>query len=988
MSLQPKLVPVVFEGGLSQKIDPKLTIPGKFLTLVNAIRNKMGRWDKRHGYDQLSNSTSTSTISGAIALAVFDADLTLLTDKKLYSWSPASSKWFEKSDITSVSATTKQFLRNSYEQSVISSEVNLGIRVTAYQDTRGGVYAAVTEESSGAFLTSETQLHATAVKPKVIKCGQYLFVYYLVGAHLRVRRLDPQNPLTFDTEVSLATDLHASDTRYDVVNVGTHMAFAYNTTTPSLKVGYVTQVPAVASPTTGAPSPVTSSDAPSNCVTIHFGNNALWIGYHNGTNGTRVIAYNLDLSIRVAAATLEATTSPITQNITAVYNSTTAKVHFIYEVNAAAASNTFIKTATITTGGTIVTGTVLLRSVGLASKAFVYSGRVYVASVHDSSLQATHFLVRDDGFAVSKFTALNAGGLKTERQLSDIVAASDSVSTFSIMAQTKSQLISENSQLYTLKGIAKVSFDFSSDDAFHSAQLAGGNLHIAAGVLQSYDGFSAVEHGFHLFPEGATSAVQATGSIDVGTGSHVVVYTWVDNQGLIHRSAPSLPIAFTTTVGNQKVVVTIPTLRITAKKTSRTPVIIEVYRNEVPGGTVYYKVSSSASPLYNDPTVDTVSFTDTAASSTILSNEILYTTGNILDHISPPSCKLVSLFKGRIVLAGLEDRRTFWISKLSGKGEGVGFSDALEFIADIDITAQGVLDDKLVFFSTSQIRYVTGSGPNNAGQNSDLSEPTSIPTDVGCPYPNSVVSTPDGLMFKSQKGIYLLDSSLKPSYIGADVEDYNSLTIESAVLLEDDNQVRFATAEGTVLVYNYLFKEWSVFENLSAYDAVNWQGTYMILRPTSYVWQENDTYADNGSHIPLKLGSSWLQAAGLMGFQRIYSILLLGDYRSSHTLRVKIAYDFENHFEETYYFDADEALQIDENLFGVQTPFGTGIFGGSGSSVYQLICKLKRQKCQSVRFEIEDIATSSPGEAYSIAGAAFNVGVKRGTHKLPSAKVI
>ena len=79
---------------------------------------------------------------------------------------------------------------------------------------------------------------------------------------------------------------------------------------------------------------------------------------------------------------------------------------------------------------------------------------------------------------------------------------------------------------------------------------------------------------------------------------------------------------------------------------------------------------------------------------------------------------------------------------------------------------------------------------------------------------------PLGLMFKSEKGIYLLGRDFKVVYIGAAVEAYNSMTITSATLLADTNEVRFTTMEGRTLVYDYFHNRWATFTGQTAIDSV------------------------------------------------------------------------------------------------------------------------------------------------------------------------
>lgn len=984
--LQPQTIPVVFKGGLSGKTDPKVAVLGRLLTLQNVTHLKEGSYEKRYGHTALSaNSSGTfNQLSNILALSVFNNDLIATSDTKLYSWSPSADKWFEKSDVTSVSATVTPVIRNSFQQSQVDTATNQGVQVTAYKDSRGGIYAVVSDAATGAFILNETQLNASGDKPSVRACGNFLYVFYVVSGSLRCRRLNPVNAVAFDSEVSLVSDVHATNGHYDVVVSGAAMIVAYNNTTPVISVMYVTQVPAVGSALSGFPAQVTLAEAASNCIGISLGPTVLFIGYHNGTNGTRVTGRNLDLTQAFAPATLDATTSPITQNITSVYNSGISKAQFFYEVNAAAAINTLVKAGTVTEAGAVVAGTVLLRSVGLASKAFVYNNKSYTAVVFESTLQGTAFLIRDDGFINAKYNSGVSAGLVSSRHLPQTLSTSDA-SVFSIPNLLKSLISAENGKIFSLTGVGLCTIDFGSDSTFQNARL-GDNLHFATGILQAYDGFSAIEHGFHQFPEGVTTSIQAGGAVPVGTRSYKVVYEWIDNQGQIHRSAPSPAVSGTTSGGNQTVRLTIPTLRLTAKRGVRTNVTIGIYATTVsPAGTIYYKLNGS-SPLYNDPAVDSVTYDD-AANDSITGNEILYTTGGVLENIAPPSCTVIVKWGiDRLVLGGLENR-TLWISKPFKKGESVNFSDALEY--PIDVTALGVLNDKLILFRPSSMAYMAGTPPNAAGDDSSLSDPIEIPSDTGCPYPNSVVTTPLGVFYKSNKGIYLLTSKLEPIYIGADVEPYNNLTIESAVLVEDTNEVRFSTKEGTTLIYNTFFNEWYVSTGLPSFDAVVWQSTYTLLRSNSVVWTENKTTRlDAGQHVALRIGTSWLSIAGLQGFQRVWRILGLGDYKSQHKLRISLAYDFEPYFSEVDYFDTETGMAVTTNTYGTQSPYGTGNYGGNGSGVYQFRKHLARQKCQSFMVLIEDVPNSNPGEAYSFTGLSLECGVKKGAYKLPAAKSI
>jgi len=119
-------------------------------------------------------------------------------------------------------------------------------------------------------------------------------------------------------------------------------------------------------------------------------------------------------------------------------------------------------------------------------------------------------------------------------------------------------------------------------------------------------------------------------------------------------------------------------------------------------------------------------------------------------------------------------------------------------------------------------------------------------------------------------------------------------------------------------------------------------------------------YSDNGAFISMRLRTGWIQFAQVQGFQRIWEILLLGEYKSAHTLQVQIQFDFNSTVAQT--------MTI--------TP---------GSTVpYQWSFSPSRQKCESMRLTIQDVYTNTIGESYDLSNLAFYLGIKRGLNKLPA----
>ena len=150
--------------------------------------------------------------------------------------------------------------------------------------------------------------------------------------------------------------------------------------------------------------------------------------------------------------------------------------------------------------------------------------------------------------------------------------------------------------------------------------------------------------------------------------------------------------------------VIIPSLNLTQKN----DVYVEIYRT-TKNGTLFYRLnadneatkSQTFDPIINQATADYMSFLDKTPDSALINNEILYTTGGDLENTSPPSCSVISSFKNRLFLAGLENKLELRFSKLLNSKVGVEFNDTLSILVSQvggDITALKAMDDKLIIF--------------------------------------------------------------------------------------------------------------------------------------------------------------------------------------------------------------------------------------------------------------------------------------------------
>lgn len=984
MALPRALIPIPLGRGLDNKTDPKQVQIGKLAVLENAVFTKVERVGPRYGLTALGSNVlgSTSQIGSARELAAFKSELNLIDSNQFYTYSPASDAWLAKAPVAGAKAQSSSIVRNTYEQLNADSAIGTGYILYAWEDSSGGVRASIYDQASNQPLVNNALISATGSRPKASAAGNYLYVHYMdAGNTLKCARYNPGTPTAFEASVTLASNAHGTFPYLDVAVHGSNLVLAYRTSTPSIRVGFIRADGNFAGAIDGFPVPVTSAQDPSSCLAVYSyfqsdpTNDAIYVLFHDTTNGVRALIFNPQLSNAPSPIVVEAILT-VVRNI-GITSIAANQIKAWYEVDAGSTYNRYIKSNTLTKAGVAGTASVFLRSVGLHSKPFVYNSKNYMIVSFESTLQSTYFTVTDAGLIVNRISSANgAGNTNKAACLCKVSAYSSKV--FIVPTGVKGPLRSEGGQIFSVRGLQATRLDFDDTKLFRSAVL-GSNSHISAGMLLSYDGINLCESGFNVYPEGATSTAQdgVGGSLVAGTRQTCYLYEWTDQQGQIHRSAPSIPISTTTAGGASKINNVIPTLRLTSK----TNVSVVVYRT-VAAGTTFYRASSVTSPLLNDKTVDTVTYLDNTTDAAIISNEILYTTGGKVANFPPPSASFLVTYQNRIFLIGLEDENSIRYSKSYTLGEGVSFNDGFELRIDQGLEgarAGGVLDEKLILFKGNSIWVTAGLGPLDTGASDDLQDPQLVTSDVGISEPKSLVKTPIGLMFKSSKGYYLLDRSLQTAYIGAAVEDFNGLTVTSATLLEDVNQVRFTHSDGSAVIYDYFFNQWAVFTNYKAVAATSWNGSYIIARDSGTVYKEDKTsFLDQGVPVKLKLRTSWISTNTLQGFQRIYRALFLGDYLSKHLFVVRIGYDFEAHFREQYQIDTEAV--IGSNTYGQGSYYGSDTFiGGVLRGNEQFEVRPARQKCEAIRFEIEILnPTGFNGGGAAMSQLVLEIGQKMG----------
>ena len=1007
MALIKQPVNINFQAGLETKTDPFQLSPGQFLELNNSIFTTTGRLTKRNGYGNLTALPNDDQST----LTTFNDNL-IATGSNLYALSADTDQWLNQGIVQPVELSVLPLIRVSTSQTSPDTAISPnGLICLTYMDNSQAYYQ-ISDSVTGQQIINRQTLPATAVFPRTFLLGNYFIVTFLdtVGGatHLQYIAIPINNPSNPMAPADIASNVSSLSAGYDgvIVTTNNQLYLAWSATGTTIKVAFLTRSLAVS-----AAVSIASSSATLMSLAVDSILSRIFISYWDSSsmNG-HTTGYDYSLTVRMAPTqditgiVINELTSVVNNGVCTIFYTTTNDYGYDSSIRTDFTSTVIVTLPASGTGvGTVGATTIILRSVGLASKAFIASsGVIYVlvaygdtmqASADNDSNQPTYFLIDSTGKIYMKLAYSNGGGyaktqvLPSVNLLNDqyIVSYLNNDFLATVNKGTNLPTGTPSNAIYTQTGVNIAKFSLNTTQQ-HSVEIAG-TLNLTGGIFWEYDGVRPVENGFHVWPENVEATGSGSGgSITAGTYYYQFTYEWTNNQGNLERSAPSIPVSVTTTGSTSSITINVPTDRLTYKLTPN-PIRIVGYRWSV-AQQVYYQFTSLTSPTLNDTTIDYVTFTDTLSDLDILGNVILYTTGSVIENIGAPASIDSALFDNRVWLIDAEDQNLLWFSKQVIESVPVEMSDLLTYYVAPTTSAQGStgsltaiypMDDKLILFKKNAIYYINGTGPDNTGSNSQYSQSIFITAAVGCDNPNSIVLTPNGLMFESDKGIWLLGRDLSTNYIGAPVERYNGLTIESATAIPATTQVRFITNRIT-LMYDYFFNQWATHSNVLAISATLYQGLHTYMNSLGGVFQETpDLYLDGTVPVLLSLTTSWINIAGLQGYERFYFGNLLGTYLSPFTLDCTLAYD--------YNLSALQAIEVLPKDYvanwGGEASWGSGGPWGGPGNVFSARIFPEKQKCQSFQLSIQEVYDPSFGQAagqgLTLSGIQLTVGVKRGT---------
>lgn len=1000
MALQKQTISIPIANGLDTKTDSKQVTEGKALVLENARFQKTGKLSKRFGQTKLSSATSENDLSTYNLKAVVSDNeyIAVQTDEGVFGFSYGENSWQKQNSYggganAKVSFISKNHLAHHMTDQDTTDDGQFTAFICAQVSTSDPSYRL-----SSYLLTLKDNVTGL-IKSKAFEGGfDYPFckvlcvkvagqvkihVYYSDGTNIIRQIVDDTLDLYVDviTVVSFPTNpnnITPFMSQFDVCRNSTTTFFvkaSSNSTTLVLK-SYDFSGAAVNSTTYTMTTQLGINNRGMTCV---FTQNRLHIGW-TGNLAVMLLGRTAALASSINERKITTLIQPYEVSLCGVVTGGSSNIFVAWNESSTASSTISNKIATVevayTTSYTPLYSFNETSRLRLSSQLFNIDSKVFVIASEFDVISNVNYPQNNSFFLFNTTENIIAQTYSPALSYSMSDLCLPRVSNLSNVIRTNIRRFSslDLDVPTTFDSQSEFVLDFNYSFKDNTRVRVGDRFYLCNGSLIEMDKSNPHDNGFQFTPS-FIIATNIAGPSDpnlVGKNfSYCAIYEYYDSEGNITRSAPSYSVKTgVIPAGVNGISVSVSSFIGSLKYndiTGRKPVIV-VYRT-LNLGTIFYRVGEIEITL-NSGGAGT--FLDSIPDTSLQKAQALYTTGNVLQNDPAPSSTFCFSGGNRIFLGGLEEKDELAFSKQQLFGESVNFSDLFRIrvssgsLSDkTPISAGGFMDGKIIIFRNQSIYFCQGDGPNEVGLGS-FSNPEIISSDVGCTDPKSVLSTPMGLMFKSRKGIYILSRGMTVEYIGAPVEDFNSSNVVASSLSDKFNEARFYLENGVCLVYNYLFQTWSTITNQTSFDADIWQGLPVVIKGNSIYAETENLYTDGtaSSYYSMKFVSPWLKLGNIQGYQRVYQLWVIGDFKSPHTLKCKVYVDYIDSYFEEYSL----------------------VYNNTDSPQYQFQISLPIQKVESMKFEIFDNSQSGTGESFDLSSIQVEVGLKAGGYKLANTK--
>ncbi|NBW09300.1 MAG: hypothetical protein EBR82_14875 [Caulobacteraceae bacterium] len=406
----------------------------------------------------------------------------------------------------------------------------------------------------------------------------------------------------------------------------------------------------------------------------------------------------------------------------------------------------------------------------------------------------------------------------------------------------------------------------------------------------------------------------------------------------------------------------------------------------------------------------------------LLSQPVLYTVGGGLDNVAPPSALCMTVHQNRLVLGGADDATVVWFSKELSPTDAPGFNDALTIQIEDGgaVTGLASLESLLIIFKRGMTWLVPGDMPDDTGSavnrgyvSNTLGTPVRMPHGIGCVDHRSVIETPVGVFFKSERSIELLARDMSITPVGLKLDDTLSYYTEitSAIHNPKDTEVWFAlrdpnnTTSILFAVFNYTTDVWSkhfvdadafnpatlpmtIMDN-NVYFATAWIDPLGIQPEQTVVYKQTeskffDVTPEGRKYVLMSGQTAPIALNNVQGYQRLKRIRLMGSpiptlstgapqSREPHGMQIGVLTDY-----------APTGVNNGQQLATWTEAEADQIWAAQNKEVYEV--HLREQKGQKVSLGFQetapaDINALAHGYGTAFSNMAFVVGLKAGLDK-------
>jgi len=1006
-------------AGLNQSADPRSIEPPDLDELLDAQFDKVGGVQTRYPFGEIEDELfDGSTILGSGMRRVFanGDERVLFANRWLYSQNAQDDKWHLRDEHLAIAVDQVPVFQTTDEQITCDRAELDGVIVTAWTVSKTGgnkTYVAARDKDTGAIVLSPTALPGNAVTPRLVALESKILLFFSDGlGNLLVYALDPADPgaaLAGASTTVLATNFNAN---YDAVacpGLDKAVVAMRRTVTTSYQVAFVTSAPAVSSSTTKARActgPISVAWESSAPIALVVRNNTTDIKGDLLTSG---------LADGTVNTTIGTTGFPLL-NLTAAWQTSSQAAVFWDDLGATFSSvfrNTISSAAAVGTTASTHYAT-------LASRAFMHDSEVYVWYATDSTSSATdtsgnalftaalqncYLLYRDDGMPFAKAAWMRAGGRPGAGYLPGV--ASTDTNRYA-WCGTEMRLISTDAHsfpAYADRNPVDIMIEFDSNRARRAAR-SGGTMYIASGLgLLQYDGVGLAEVGFLQFPFAFTVADGGAGTMVAGGYSYKSTLRWQNAAGEVDRSTTAT-FKGITQIASKEVDITFDHFDHTLKRDPRSNIAIEFWRTAVnapPGAD--FKLVTGVDPsattgdnryIENVPGTTAAAFTDSYPEATLAAAAGDPEPGDTLEGVAPPPCQLVEATDTRVFIAAIAGQPDLVMySKQRGPNEVASFNDALSIpipAAGGPITGLALLNKTLFVFRERAVYRIDGEGLDNTGGGFNY-QAERIQGEVGALNQESIAVTENGVIFKSWKG-WQITNGQSIRYIGDKVKDFDGHAVLAADVMKAQHQVRFLVSSAfdpvaiggggvfssgiipppivvndtvspaCMLMFDTNVGQWAQWSVDDGVHSCVWNSRHVVLTDTGPRTQLTE-YTDLDYGLDLETG--WIKLNDLAGYGRVRWFQTLGEYRSAHKLRVRVAMDYDDTF-------------IDDTAW---TPSPTTVGGPE-----QLEHGPSEQKMSAIKIRLTAVNASGvgapTGEALRLTGLSFRLGIKPEAPRLPA----